>query len=458
MKYLFLFLLSWITGHKLDMNFTSFTIVIIFSSICLFSSQPAFSQRLTQPGIEAPADDPSAVQGLRNRSGYGDVPQFGGPGSVGSQLKEDDLSKKPFKRFKIIDDFLTPWFEFKKKVDDKIGLAFGTDYTAIYQVVSVSPGEHDAAGGIWRAFGTLTLFGKESGNTGAVISKIEHRHKLGTEIVPQSLGFEVGYNGLVASPYSDSEWGLTNLYWQQKLFSGKLSFIAGIIDVTDYLDVYGLINPWTHFSNLQFSTNPTIPAPNQGMGAALGAMITDNIYMIGSIADTNGDPTNQDDSIDSFFDDNEYFTHFEIGLVSSFERRYFDNVHITIWHADERKAAGTPDDWGIAFSAAKFIGDSVMPFFRAGYADDITALLEATIATGIGYFKQNNSDLFAIGFAWGRPADNSLDDQYTVEMFYRLQLSQNIAISPDIQLLINPALNPDEDIIAVFGLRGRVAL
>jgi porin len=126
--------------------------------------------------------------------------------------------------------------------------------------------------------------------------------------------------------------------------------------------------------------------------------------------------------------------------------------------ADERKAAGTPDDWGIAFSAAKFIGDSVMPFFRAGYADDITALLEATIATGIGYFKQNNSDLFAIGFAWGRPADNSLDDQYTVEMFYRLQLSQNIAISPDIQLLINPALNPDEDIIAVFGLRGRVAL
>jgi porin len=33
-----------------------------------------------------------------------------------------------------------------------------------------------------------------------------------------------------------------------------------------------------------------------------------------------------------------------------------------------------------------------------------------------------------------------LDDQYTAELFYRLQLTQNLAITPDVQLIIDPAL------------------
>jgi porin len=58
---------------------------------------------------------------------------------------------------------------------------------------------------------------------------------------------------------------------------------------------------------------------------------------------------------------------------------------------------------------------------------------------------------------WSRTADSGLDDQYTAELFYRLQLTQNLAITPDVQLIIDPALNPDEDNIWVFGLRRRMA-
>ena len=46
------------------------------------------------------------------------------------------------------------------------------------------------------------------------------------------------------------------------------------------------------------------------------------------------------------------------------------------------------------------------------------------------------------------------DDQFTVEAFYRLQLTQAIRVTPSIQLLIDPVNNPDDDVIAVFGLRG----
>ena len=45
-----------------------------------------------------------------------------------------------------------------------------------------------------------------------------------------------------------------------------------------------------------------------------------------------------------------------------------------------------------------------------------------------------------------------------MEVFYRLQLSENLAITPDIQFIINPALNPDDKTVWVLGLRARLAL
>jgi len=187
-------------------------------------------------------------------------------------------------------------------------------------------------------------------------------------------------------------------------------------------------------------------------------MLTDNIYIIGGIADANGDPTNPIESFNTFFDNHEYFTHVEIGVTSSKDRIYFDNAHITFWHSDKRVNAGTPSDWGLAFSAAKFINDTWMPFIRGGFSDEGTGVLKGSISTGIGYYFQKTTDLIGLGISWGNPTESLLDDQYTAELFYRFQLSQNIAITPDIQLLIEPALNPDENFIVVFGIRARIAL
>ena len=63
---------------------------------------------------------------------------------------------------------------------------------------------------------------------------------------------------------------------------------------------------------------------------------------------------------------------------------------------------------------------------------------------------------------WGRPNTtvfgDDLDDQYSIEAYYRWQMTKELAITPDVQLLINPALNPETDTIWVFGLRARLGL
>ena len=63
---------------------------------------------------------------------------------------------------------------------------------------------------------------------------------------------------------------------------------------------------------------------------------------------------------------------------------------------------------------------------------------------------------------WGRPNKDTfgpgLDDQWTFEVFYRWQVLRELAVTPSLQLLIDPALNPDESTIWMLGLRLRYEL
>jgi len=385
--------------------------------------------------------------------------QFGGPGSVGGILNRDRETEGAVPARVDLSD---RYFGFKKQIEEDYGLSFGFDYNALLQAATESPGEDIASGGVFRAFGQWSLLGKDTENTGALVYKVENRHRLGTDIAPKDLGVEIGYAGLTAVTFSDIGWALTNLYWSQRLLNNRAGFVAGVVDTTDYVDVYGLVNIWTDFNNYAFATNPTIPAPDQGLGGALRVMLTENFYVVGGIADANGDPTEPGDSVNSFFSDAEFFTHVEIGWISSWERRFDDNIHFTAWHADKRRQAQVSDGWGLSFSFSRLFADKWEPFFRAGYAKDGGALWERSISAGIGCYTRKKGDMLGVGLNWSRPNEDTLgpelDDQYTAELYYRFQVLKVLAITPDVQMLINPALNPDEDLIAVFGIRARISL
>jgi porin len=85
---------------------------------------------------------------------------------------------------------------------------------------------------------------------------------------------------------------------------------------------------------------------------------------------------------------------------------------------------------------------------------------EAALAVGFGYQPKGRQDLLEVGLHWSRPNESTfgldLDDQFTGEVFYRLQVVDKFALTPSVQILGNPALNPDDDFIAIFGLRARV--
>jgi porin len=87
---------------------------------------------------------------------------------------------------------------------------------------------------------------------------------------------------------------------------------------------------------------------------------------------------------------------------------------------------------------------------------------ERSISAGFGYYPDKKGNALGVGLNWSRPAEDlfgsGLDDQYTAEIYYRFHLLKVLTITPDVQMLVNPALNPDEDLIAMFGVRVRINL
>jgi len=381
-----------------------------------------------------------------------------GPNQVEQQIKKDAEPKDSF--FDL--GFIQPYFEFKKDLKENTGFEFGIDYSSVYLKASESLGEDNASSGMVRFYGSWELVNKDEANSGAFIYKVEHRHTY-SRIPPKDLGFEMGYVGLEVPAFSDDGFRMTNFYWRQRLFNDKVSIAVGLLDATDYVDVYTLASPWTGFMNFAFSTgSETIYIPNDAaLGFGIGVYITDQLYTIASISDAGSDPTKPFKSFETFFSNHDYFKSVELGYVTSKARFFMDNIHITYWHSDGSDVTASLPGWGIAFSATHKLNEKWFPFIRGGFAHDGGTLLQKSITAGLS-FDTFKSNLLGFGIGWGEPNETTfasgLNNQITTELFYRIQVSQHIVFTPDLQFLINPALNPNNSSIFLWGIRGRIAL
>ena len=369
---------------------------------------------------------------------------LGGPSSVQADLEPGDGLTDPQFRSVFPRNIAPGYFAWKDELAEQ-GFSFNFDYLALGQTSNAAFSEGDASSGIFRFYGTW-----KATENGSLTFKIEDRHAYG-DVAPQDFGFDGGALSIPGTAFNDNGTLLTNLFWTQRAADGSWTFQLGQIDVTDFLDVYGLVSPYTAFQNLAFNTNPTINAPNPGLALAGGARFGSNFYVTGSVADANADPSSPDLNV---FSDGELFKSVEIGYTSDFGRIYFDNIHLTLWHSDAADDGSRREDYGAAFSAAWFVDNKWMPFFRAGTSKGRAALYENSVSAGIGYFARN-TDLAGVGLNWAE-ADGLPGDQQTIEAFYRFSISPNLQITPSVQYINDPLLNASASSITLWGLRARI--
>jgi porin len=388
-------------------------------------------------------------------------PGFGGPDAVENQIADDTRLTPAI----ISERFYQPWFDWKESLTERSGLSFGIDYSALSLGSNNDAGKSNASAGMVRFFGSWDLVGRGTKNTGALVWKVEHRHRYGDLSPNEATLGPYGYVGFIGAPFSDQQGRLTNLYWRQRFNEGRATAIGGYLDVTDYTDTFIGGSPWTGFLNLAFSTgSASMFLPNDAtLGIAGAGMLTDNLYLIGGLTNAYADPTDPfDDSFDRFFTDGEHFATLEIGWTKGQERIYLDNTHLTFWHVDDSALAGTQQGWGVAFSHVRQLGDDWTPFLRGGYADDGGSLLEKSLSIGFLYQPKSAGGQLGVGLNWGEPNETTfgpdLDDQITAEAFYRFQITPQFALTPNLEYIKDPALNPENSSLWVVGLRARLAL
>jgi len=419
---------------------------------CVFVQ--AVGAQQSETGNESGSGNAKATQ-----SGYDDLPEFGGPESVTAELKRNDAVRETVYHFDNLQRNLAPYFDWKRRVQDENGFAMGLQYYMLYQKASSSlPGEDDdALGGIFRFHGNWTLFRRDNGNLGRIEYRVESRSNIGSFRAPGSLGGRTGIAALAPGfAYSDNfDTDLAVLNWTQGFANGRAGYTVGRLAFDVYLDAFPFQTFSRGFLNRSFVVNPTIPTTGIGaIGGVVKGFVSDHVWLGAQMHDANAASGDFDwDTVE----EGEWLKAIEIGYSPSFGQRKSHLVQFTYWEKDARALAGTPKGRGWAVSAAYKVSDTYFPFVRFGHSDGGGGVAaEGAFSAGLE-ITRGFDQVWTIGAGWATPSSQTfgpgLDDETVLETSYKFQLSKNFSVTPDVQVIFNPANDPGEDSIWVIGVR-----
>ncbi|EPN4952634.1 carbohydrate porin [Vibrio diabolicus] len=94
----------------------------------------------------------------------------------------------------------------------------------------------------------------------------------------------------------------------------------------------------------------------------------------------------------------------------------------------------------------------MVAFVRACFADGAFSLYDTSVTLGFGRIPTDRSqDMLGVAFNWSNPIESTykdtlgaapeFDSQYTVEVFYRMQLTPWLELTASVQLLNYTAIN-----------------
>ena len=301
------------------------------------------------------------------------------------------------------------------------------------------------------------------------------RGGVGDNAVPASFGTpEVGS---LTTNVEFTSWyfAIENLYWEQWLKSEQHEFMLRVGNqvVTTLLNPFRFKDSRVSFTAGPWAFHTTVPYPTFGFGTGFKwwPQKESGLYFAGSLNDMNGDPNLQ--GFDwSTVERGEFFYGFEIGYDRKRSKDDYDHIHLLVFYADERSTRSPdtlPNKAGGGFRIHgerqwdRWVGFAGYTYNTAE-GGGVTGTFANHVATlGAAYLNPAGvKGEAAASLLYMNPIEEIFDgpvrDQYGFEAYWRILLTQNIWISPGIHLISNPALNQEEDFIAIPHLKFRIAL
>ena len=257
---------------------------------------------------------------------------------------------------------------------------------------------------------------------------------------------------------------ISELAWQESLADGKVVMLAGMLDQGNYLDANSYANnSQGQFLNSAFVNSLVLPLPYNNLGLNLQFQPDERWYvMFGTGA--NNQPAGHSPFDNLSFDNWSYLLEFGLtpkdvlGLGPGVYR-----LQPFIATVDGVTQAG------VGLNAQQKLGlDSPFGWFGRFGVGGTHVTIEgaaAQVATGfvmeaplkhLGLFR-NLNDYLGAGFVWSRPSavlgPAARENEYGLEAGYVIQLTPLSSLQPDLQVIWNPAGNPDAARNVVFQLQ-----
>ena len=370
------------------------------------------------------------------------------------------------------------WFDLKDNVFDKIGLKFGFSYQLLAQSASdtLPDSTFDTAVGHWWGFLTKwTLVNRGSENEGILVFSMFERGAVGNNAVPANFGL-VDLGSLTTNvEFTTWKFAIENLYWEQNFATekNKFQFRIGNQVVTTFLNPFRFKDSRVSFTTGPWAFHPTVPYPTFGFGAGLKWWPDkqSGFYVVGSLNDMNGDPNLQ--GFDwSTVGRGEFFYGLEVGVNRNRAKADYDHWHILLFYADERSTRSPdtlPNKAGGGFRLLgekqwdRWVGYGSYTYNTAQGGGVTGTFSEHTLTAGVAYLNPANiRGEAAISLLHMNPIEEifaePVRNQYGLETYWRISLTNNIWITPGVHLVFNPSLNPEDDFIAVPHFKFRIAL
>jgi porin len=371
------------------------------------------------------------------------------------------------------------WFTWKEDLYKTHGLKLGFSYQSLYQKTTDSLTAEDTAWGGWLLIEASWDAVDRGGDfQGGIVAALDWRQTIGGNAEPGFFQFQTGSQWPTDFAYPEWDPWFASLYWEQQIGKDKFVLRVGNQAAAQFVDFFRYKDGRTSFTGSSFTAaTASVPAPAPGFGASFRLTPIDDseFYVAGTLNDMNADV----DELDwgNVFDYGQFFYGLEFGMNWRRGKGDFDHLHLLLFYADkvdtsppifENKAGG-----GFKLAGEKqwnrLVGFGSYTYNTVEGGNFGIAVTRQMANVGFAVNRPLNiGGEVGVGFSWAEPQDgltlvglpqrDPLKDQYGMEIYWKILVTGDLWVTPNLQVIVNPTYNSSTKTVIVPGLKFRFFL
>jgi hypothetical protein len=274
---------------------------------------------------------------------------------------------------------------------------------------------------------------------------------------------------------SDSGIRLLEAHYTHPFLDGRLSVTAGKAEPLAFLDDNAFANDEVRqFVGKPFVNNSVLDGENEYTPLLGVKFQPTELVALALVGASTSRPLVEDSPLDGDSKskyDNLFSTPFlggQVALMPKFGERQ-GNYRLYGWtasydHAEldrrrDYRADGQGKGWGLGLSADQEIAEGIGLFGRAAWNNEEVYIVKYELSGGVnlkGLLPDREDDEIGLGLAALFPDSRyqADDPEIHLELYYRIAVTENFAITPDLQIVWNPGGDRDNGEVAAGMLRG----